>query len=94
LVPAPFPVPLPDPDLISNVFQQQKFVQNLAFSKLEAALFPRKLASNFDFLTTLLHFLLDPGSNPVPEPHPEPEFITIPDLLRQNVAVPDPVPQL
>jgi hypothetical protein len=28
------------PDLFSTVFQQQNFVKNLAFSMLEAALFP------------------------------------------------------
>jgi hypothetical protein len=30
-VSAPVPVPVPKPDLICTVFQQQKFVQNLAF---------------------------------------------------------------
>ncbi len=38
---------VPVPDLFSTVFQQQKFVQNLAFSMLETDLFPRKLASRF-----------------------------------------------
>jgi hypothetical protein len=38
------PVPVPDPDLFSTVFQQRK---NLAFSMLEAALFPRKMALLF-----------------------------------------------
>jgi hypothetical protein len=53
LVPVPFPVPVPDPDLISKVFQQQKFVQNLAYSVIEAALFPRKLSSVFLLETAL-----------------------------------------
>jgi hypothetical protein len=39
------PVPVPDP------FHPKKFVHNLAFSMSDAALFPRKLASNFLFLT-------------------------------------------
>jgi hypothetical protein len=45
----------------------------------------------FDFFTLELHFRLDPGPNPVPEP----ERITVPDSLRQKVvvpAVPAPVP--
>ncbi len=60
---------------------------------LEAALFPIKLASNFFyFMTVLLHFMLNPGSNPVPKTEP----VSVP--LRQKVAVPavpvpDPVPQ-
>jgi hypothetical protein len=41
---------------------------------LEAALFPRKLASNFRLFTFVLQFMLDPGPNPVPEP----ECITVP----------------
>jgi hypothetical protein len=47
LVPVPVPFSIPGPDMFSTVYQQQKFVQNLAFTMLEAALFPRKLASNF-----------------------------------------------
>jgi hypothetical protein len=42
-------VPVPDPELISTVFNHKKCVQNLAFSILDAALFPRKLASKFRF---------------------------------------------
>jgi hypothetical protein len=63
------PVPVPDPDLFSTLFQQQKFVHNLAFSMLEAALFPRKLTSIFlffDFCITFYDFILDSGPNPVP----------------------------
>jgi hypothetical protein len=56
----PAPVPVPDPNLFSTVFQQQKCVQNLAFSMLDAAMFPRKLASNFLFLTFVFRFMLDP----------------------------------
>jgi hypothetical protein len=46
-VPLPTPVlaPLPDPDLFR--FYNKIFVQNLAFSMLEAAMFSRKFASNF-----------------------------------------------
>jgi hypothetical protein len=47
LILIPAPVPDPDPDLFSTVFQQLKFVQNLAFSMLKVALFPRKLGSIF-----------------------------------------------
>jgi len=55
---------------------------------LEAALFPGSWPLIFDFLTSVLHFMLDPGPNPVQEPDPKPEFIRVPDPLRQNVAVP------
>jgi hypothetical protein len=41
------PAPVPDPDFFGTVFNTKKFEQNLAFLMLEAALFPRKLASNF-----------------------------------------------
>ncbi len=45
LVPVPVPVSVPNPDRLSTDFQQQIFfIQNLAFSLLEAALFPRNLA--------------------------------------------------
>ncbi len=36
-------VPVPDPDLFSTALQ--KYVQNLAFSMIEAVLFPRKFVS-------------------------------------------------
>jgi hypothetical protein len=38
----------------------------------------------------VLHFLLDPGLNPVleSEADPEPECITVPVTLRQKVVVP------
>jgi len=70
---------------LAQFFNNKKFVQNLAFSMLDAALFPRKSPSNFwsfDFWITA-HFMLYPGPNPVPEP----ECITIPVPLRQKVAV-------
>ncbi len=49
-------------------------VQNHAFSMSEK-LFPRKLASHFEFfkIFSLLHLILDPDPNPVPEPDPKPE---------------------
>jgi hypothetical protein len=46
-VPVPTPVPIPDPDLFSTFFNNKKFIQNLAFSMLEAAFFPKKLVNNF-----------------------------------------------
>ncbi len=75
LVPAPFlvltpvptlfpvqaPVPVLDPDLFNTVFNNQKFVQNLALSVLEAAFFPRKLASKFRFVD-FITFYVGPGS--------------------------------
>ncbi len=82
-VPAPIPVPVPDPDLFSIV-KTTKFVPNLAFSMLEAALFPRKLACNVLFLTFVLHFLLNPGPNPVSRRH---------KVAVSAVPVPAPIPQ-
>jgi hypothetical protein len=81
----PVPVPVPDPDLFSIFVQQQKIIQNLAFPVTEAAFFPIKLASNFDFVTFVLHLMLDPGPYPVPEP--ELESLTVAVALRQKVAV-------
>ncbi len=42
LDPVPAPVSVPAPDLFSTVFTNKTFVQDLAFSILKAALFPRK----------------------------------------------------
>ncbi len=56
--PAPVPVPVPDSDIFSTVFQQQIFLQNLAFSLLEAAYLPRKLASTVVFYFLLLYYIL------------------------------------
>jgi hypothetical protein len=68
--------------------------QNIASLILEAAVFPRKLASlTFYFSIFVLHFMLDLGPNPVQEP----ECITVPVPLPQKVAVPAipaPVPQV
>ncbi len=80
-VPVPAPVLVPDPDLFNTDFNNNIFLQNLAFSLLEEALFPRKLASNLGFFTFVLHFMSDPGPNPVPEP----ERITVPVPLRQKL---------
>jgi hypothetical protein len=62
-----------DPDNIWHSFQeQQKFVQNLAFSMSEAPLFPTKLVFIFDFFD-FLKILFYVGSvstiniNPAPE---------------------------
>ncbi len=84
------PVPVPDPDLFSTVFQQQKICTKSCLLKLEAAMFSRKLAYNFYIFTFVLHFLLDPCPNTVPEP--EPVCITVPVPLKQKVAVPVPAP--
>jgi hypothetical protein len=43
------PVPVPGPDLFSKDLSNKKFVQNLDFSILEAALFPEKLALILDY---------------------------------------------
>ncbi len=76
-------VPIPDPNSEPNIyhnywkqfFKTKIIVQNLAFLMLEAALFPRKLASHFLFYTIIFYFMLDPDPNPVPV------------LLRQKSAV-------
>jgi hypothetical protein len=43
-------------------FNKQKFVENLAFSMSEEALFPRKLASHFLFLSFFIPFSFGSGS--------------------------------
>jgi hypothetical protein len=70
LVPVPAPVLIPDPENLAQFSNNQKFLQNLAFSMSAAALFPRKLASHFDFLTFSLHFIFDPAPNSILEPEP------------------------
>jgi hypothetical protein len=50
----PVPVPVPDRDFFSTEFYQQKIVQNLAISTLEAAMFPRKLVSIFFIYCTVV----------------------------------------
>jgi hypothetical protein len=56
--------------IFSTVFQQQqKIVQNLAFSMLEAALFPINFTSHCLSLTFVLIFLLDPDPNLVSGMH-------------------------
>jgi hypothetical protein len=65
-------VPVSDPDYLAQFLNSKNFVQNLAFSMLGAALFPRKSASNFNFFTFALHFVLDLCPNPVQEPVPVP----------------------
>jgi hypothetical protein len=61
---------------------------------IEVTLVPEKLASNLVILTFVLHFMFYPGSNPVPEPDPETECVTVPvpAPLRQKDAVPFPLP--
>ncbi len=53
----------------------------------EAAYFPESLPLIFNFLSFLLHFMLDPDPNPVPEPDPTPELSCIPVPLGQKVTV-------
>ncbi len=86
------PVSVQDPDLISTVFQKQILNQNLVFSLLEAALFPRMLASIvlFFYFCISVYFILNLGPKSVPNWN-----LTVSVPLRQKVAVPFPasVPQ-
>jgi hypothetical protein len=58
---------------------ERKFLQNLAFLMLEAALFLRKcglsLVIVLIILTFAFHFMLVSDQNPVPNSVPEPECI-------------------
>jgi hypothetical protein len=63
LVPVPAPVLVPDPENLAQFSNNKKILQNLAFSMSAAALFSRKLASHFDFLTFSLHFIFDQNPN-------------------------------
>ena len=48
LVPVPAPVAVPDPEFfLEQIFKNNKFVHNLDFLLLEAALFSKKLSSDF-----------------------------------------------
>jgi hypothetical protein len=90
--PVPAPVPVPDSDLFRTVFQQEKILHKiLSFQCHKQHCFPESLSLIFDFLTFVLHFVLNPGPNMVPEP----ECITFPVPLRRKVVVPVPatVPQ-
>ncbi len=68
---------------LAQFFDNKKFVHNLVFSMLEAALFPRSWPLIFYFFTFVLYFMLDPGPNQVPEPDPEWKCITVRFRLRQ-----------
>jgi hypothetical protein len=95
-VPAPVPIPVPDPDLFGSFSTKTKNVQNIAFSMIEQHCFSESWPLIFDFFTIVLHFMLDPGPNPVleSEADPEPECITVLVALRQKVVVTAvPVPQ-
>jgi hypothetical protein len=48
--------------LIQHSFSIKKFVQNLVFSMLEAALFPRNFASNLGFFDFFITFYVRSGS--------------------------------
>ncbi len=80
MVPVPAPIQDPDPvpgpvqTIFSTVFQERKNGTKSCLFFVRSSLFPRKLASHFSFFKTfLLHFMLDPDPNLVPEPDPEPE---------------------
>ncbi len=66
---------------ITVYFNNEKFVQNLAFSMLETALSPESLPIMFDFSITF--FILDPVPNT--DPISEPECIQVPVSLRQKL---------
>jgi len=62
------PVPVPYPNLFITVFQQQKHLYKIAFSMLELHCFPESWPLIIYFLTPVLPFMMDPGSNPAAEP--------------------------
>ncbi len=71
------PVPVPDPDLFSTVFINNKIsTKSCLFNarRAETALVPRKLLWNFWFLDFCVIFYVGPG----PKPDPEPECIAVP----------------
>jgi hypothetical protein len=65
-------------------FNNKKFVPNLAFPVIEAALFQESWPLIIDLLTFLLHFMLDPG--------PECITVTVSVPLRLKFAVQVPAP--
>jgi hypothetical protein len=69
---------------LAQFSKNKKTLRDLALSMSEAALFLRKLAPHFDFLTFILHlFMLDPDPNPVPKPY----CIPVPVPPRQKVMI-------
>jgi hypothetical protein len=58
LVPVPAPVLVPDPENLAQFSNNKKILQNLAFLMSAAALFPRKLASHFDFFDFFITFYI------------------------------------
>jgi hypothetical protein len=74
-------VPVPVPTLekfwfwfrvrLPQFSKNKTIAQNLPFSVSEAAYFSESWPFIFDFLTLLLHIMLDPDPNPVLEPDPE-----------------------
>jgi hypothetical protein len=56
----------------STIFQQKNIWAKACLFNVRISIFPKKLASKFYFLTVLFHFILDPDTNPVPEPEPDP----------------------
>jgi hypothetical protein len=78
--------------LTQHVYKQQKICPKTCLFNA------RSWPLIFYLLTFVLHFMLDPGPNPVTESEPdtEPECMTVPVPQRQKVAVPwvpVPVPQ-
>jgi hypothetical protein len=58
---APVPALVPEPDITYQSFPEtKKIAQNLGFSMSEAAYLPESWPFIYDFLTFLLHFMLDP----------------------------------
>jgi hypothetical protein len=90
-VPVAVPVPFPDTDLLSTVFQQQNFLyKKSCLSNARNSIVSQKISLYlliFDCCITGT-FMLDPSPNLVPEP----ECITVPVPLRQKVAVPVTIP--
>jgi hypothetical protein len=87
----PFPVPVPDLDLFGTVFKNS--TKSCLFNARSSIV---RWHLIFDFLTYVLHFMLDLGPNPVPGPKPECITIPVSIPLRQKVAVyavPAPIPQ-
>jgi hypothetical protein len=61
-------VPVPDPNNISSVFQQNKICSKscIFFQCQKQHYFPESWPLTFDFCF-IFHFMLDPDPNPVPE---------------------------
>ncbi len=71
---------------LAKFFKNKNLYNILPFHCKKQHYYPESLPPIIDFFTFVLHFILDPGPNAVPEP--KPECITVSVPKSKKVAVP------